>query len=62
MLPQVKVESKLLGNSDNLQVPLKTKALQGLAVELDYIKANEAVPFDKLSDADFAVAAAYTTI
>lgn len=40
----------------------QNKALLGLAVELQNLKANGEVPFDKLSNADFAVAAAFTTI
>lgn len=40
----------------------QNKALLGLAVELQQLKANEEVPFDKLSMADYAVAAAFTTI
>ena len=40
----------------------QNKAMQGLVVELDHLKASEESVFDKLSHADFAVAAAYTTI
>ena len=38
------------------------RPMLGLAQELEHLKANEEVPFDKLSMADYAVAAAYTTI
>lgn len=38
------------------------RPLLGLAVELQNLKANEELPFDKLSMADYSVAAAFTTI
>lgn len=38
------------------------KDMQHFAVYLQNLKANESVPFDKLSFADYAVAAAFTTI
>ena len=40
----------------------QNRALLGLAVELQNMKANEELPFDKLSMADYTVAAAMTTI
>ena len=38
------------------------RPLLGLAAELEHLKANDEVVFDKLSHADYAVAAAFTTI
>ena len=40
----------------------QTKPLMALAYELQYMKDNEGPMFDKLSIADYTVAAAYTTI
>jgi hypothetical protein len=38
------------------------KEMQMFAVFLQHLKENETLPFDKLSNADFAVAAAFTAI
>jgi hypothetical protein len=38
------------------------KALLGYANHLEHLKANESVPFDKCSMADYSVGAAFTTI
>ena len=38
------------------------KPMQAYAVQLENMKSQESVPFDKLSQADYAVAAAYSMI